>query len=98
MPVEDQIRTLLQRKGMNPENIRYNENLDQYQVNIAVEGTDNRFLEGRTEIGASEDVVQVVNSAALRTARGRIDESSIPDGTVRVKDTMRDSHYLLVVE
>jgi len=98
MDTEDQIRNLFQQHGMNLEQIRYNPDLDYYHVNIGVEGTDDRFLEGVGEIGSEGPVGQTVDTTTLQGARHRIDSSQIDDGTVDVMNMMKDSHFQIQIE
>lgn len=98
MDAKPQIRSLFQEQGMNPEQIRYNSNLDYYHVNIGVEGTDDRFLEGIGEIGSEDAVSQKINTNALRTMANNIDGSQIDGGCVDLMNMMQDSHFQLQIE
>lgn len=98
MDTKTQIRDLFQQYGINPEDIRYNPNLNYYRVDIGVEGTDNRFLEGVGELGSDEAVEQTVDTGALRGVAGRIDGAQIADGTVDLMSVMEDSHFQLQIE
>lgn len=98
MNTEDQIRELFQKRGMNPDNIRYNDSLDYYMVNIGVEGTEDRFLRGIGEIGSSGAVDATVDTDKLKIIADRIHGSKIPTGTVNVIDTMSDAHFKIEVD
>lgn len=98
MDTEDQIRDLFQKKGMNPEKIRYNDSLDYYLVNIGVEGTEERFLRGIGEIGSSGSVDATVDTGKLKMVANRIQGSKVPAGTVNVIDTMSDAHFKVEIE
>ncbi|RKD94751.1 hypothetical protein [Halopiger aswanensis] len=96
-PVQEQIRQVFQDLGLNPEKIRYNQSLDRYQINIGVEGTDDRFLEGIKEMGTTEPVGSTVDTRKLESVANHVHNVEIEAGTVNVIDTMRDSHYLLEI-
>lgn len=97
MAAKDQIHDLFQNMGMRPEKIRYNDNLDVYRVNIGVEGTEERFYRDIHEIGGSEPVDFAVDTDKLKGMVSRIQGAEIPEGTVNVTDTMRDSHFRIEV-
>lgn len=98
MNTEDQLRQLLQKHGMNPEKIRYNEHQDYYQVSIGVEDTDDRFLEGVSEIGSEGAVDHTVDTTALRSIAGIIDGANIEEGTIDIMDMMKDSHFQIQIQ
>jgi hypothetical protein len=83
---------------MNPEQIRYNSKLDYYHINIGVEGTDDRFLEGVGEIGSKDAVDQKVNTDALPTMASNIHDSQIDGGHVDLMNMMQDSHFQLQIQ
>lgn len=98
MDTEDQIRNLFQKKGLNPEKIRYNDSLDYYLVNIGVEGTEEQFLEGVMGLGSTEPVDETVDTDKLKSMESRIQGSKVPAGTVNVINTMSDAHFKVEVD
>lgn len=88
---------MFQEQGMNPEEVRYNDTLDYFLVNIGVEGTDEGLLRDIGEIGSAEPVDSAVDTDKLRMTVPRLQGTELPDGTVNVIDVMKDAHFRLEV-
>ena len=95
---EQVIREAFRRHGMNPEQIRYNENLDYYHVNIGVEDTDERYLRDIHELGTTEAVTQQVNTDSLRSHASLINGSEVSGLRIVVKGMMKDAHFKVEIE
>ena len=92
-----QISTVFENLGMAVDVIRYNPELDRYQVTIAVDGTDETFLRDITEMGTGGAIDQQVNATAVASMHTQIQETTVQSGELNVICTNRDSHYLVEI-
>ena len=94
---EDQLRTVFRRHGMEPKEIGFNDNLDRWYVSVQADGSDDRFLEAKGEIGGDAPVDHALNFTAVRAMEDRIDGEVIPDGTVNV-EKIQDEYFKITIE
>jgi len=82
--ISEQLSNVFRELGMEPAEIRRNEDLDRWEVSVQADGTDTRYLRDVGEIGGESPIDQQINFAAIKSMRPQIEGTTIPAGTVNV--------------
>lgn len=95
--IELQLQRVFQNLGMEPKEIRYNDNVGRWLVSVQADRSDERFHRRVGEVGSEGPVDYALDFTAVKSMRQQIDGVSILAGTVNV-ETIEDEYYKITIE